>query len=192
MRLLLARHGQSRWQIAGDAAGSDAPLTPLGELQAHRLGVYLQRDGDGLRIARVVASDLQRARRTAEIVASYLALPVELAPGLQEFEGWPVGWAPKPAAMWDPRPDAPLAAPYLTFRERVVEVVRRAIAQEGTPLIVAHGGTISAFLRFLTGCDTPRFAIANAALQIVSWKDDAWMFEALNLQDYLPLPLRSI
>ena len=41
MKLLLARHGQSEWQVRGDDAGEDAPLSSLGELQAHRLGAFL-------------------------------------------------------------------------------------------------------------------------------------------------------
>ena len=74
MKLLLARHGQSEWQVRVEDVDRDPPLTALGESQAHRLGEYLATSDDP--ISAIVASPLQRARRTADIVASYLNVTV--------------------------------------------------------------------------------------------------------------------
>lgn len=179
------------WQVHGDKAGPDAPLSPLGELQAHRLGEYLQKNGRS--IDAIVASDLRRARQTAEIINAYLHLPITFEPDLREFDAWEAGWAPEPLSFWDTAPLEPASALYLAFRARVLNTVRRFMAgrDEETVLIVAHGGTLGALIRALIGSDTPRIATSNTGLHSLSWLYDAWMIDAINQQEHLPLPLRS-
>ena len=81
-RILLLRHGQSTWNAEGRWQGhADPPLSPLGERQARDAASHLSALGLGA----VVASDLQRAYRTAELIAAELDLgPVELEPRLRE------------------------------------------------------------------------------------------------------------
>ncbi|HWC67427.1 MAG TPA: histidine phosphatase family protein [Acidimicrobiales bacterium] len=68
-RLLMVRHGQSTWNADGRWQGhADAPLSVLGEAQAAAAAEAI---GD---IDVVVASDLARARRTAEIIADALGV----------------------------------------------------------------------------------------------------------------------
>ena len=82
-RLLLVRHGQSVWNADGRWQGqADPPLSPLGEEQARDAAPRLAAFG----FSRLLASDLQRARRTAELVADALRLPVELDPDLREID----------------------------------------------------------------------------------------------------------
>ncbi|MBA2326593.1 MAG: histidine phosphatase family protein, partial [Actinobacteria bacterium] len=72
-RLFLVRHGESTWNADGRWQGqADPPLSALGEEQACDAAARLAAGG----FSRVVASDLQRARRTAEILAEALGLPV--------------------------------------------------------------------------------------------------------------------
>ena len=62
--IYLARHGETAWSITGQHTGlTDLPLTAQGEHNARRLGERLKE----LRIARVLTSPLQRARRTCEL-----------------------------------------------------------------------------------------------------------------------------
>ncbi|MHB1986891.1 MAG: histidine phosphatase family protein [Acidimicrobiales bacterium] len=75
--LFLLRHGQSEANAAGLLVGrSDPVLTSLGVRQAHAAGKHLAgerrdaRDKGLLRPLVVISSPLQRARTTAEIVAS--------------------------------------------------------------------------------------------------------------------------
>jgi glucosyl-3-phosphoglycerate phosphatase len=82
-RLLLLRHGQSTWNADGRWQGqADPPLSALGEEQA---GDAARRLAHG-QFCRVLASDLRRARRTAEILAEALGLPVEVDPDLREID----------------------------------------------------------------------------------------------------------
>jgi probable phosphoglycerate mutase len=80
-RILLLRHGQSTWNAEGRWQGwADPPLSTLGEIQTEQAAATLFGGVDA-----VVSSDLQRAKRTAEIFAERLAVgPVEPFPGLRE------------------------------------------------------------------------------------------------------------
>ncbi len=70
-RLLILRHGQSEWNEQGKWQGqADPPLTALGTRQAARAAEAMV--DAGLTFDRVLASDLERARRTAQIIATRL------------------------------------------------------------------------------------------------------------------------
>lgn len=79
-RVLLVRHGQSEWNAEGRWQGqADPPLSPLGRVQAAAAA------GAAGAVAGIVASDLQRALATAEIIADHLGVgPVRPEPRLRE------------------------------------------------------------------------------------------------------------
>lgn len=69
--LLLIRHGQTTWNAEGRWQGwADTPLSDLGEQQARDAAAHLA----GLGLTRVGSSDLSRARRTAELLATGLGI----------------------------------------------------------------------------------------------------------------------
>jgi probable phosphoglycerate mutase len=152
-RIALVRHGQSTWNAAGRWQGqSDPPLSPLGEAQAAAAA------GSCPFVDAVIASDLKRARRTAEIIAGTRAFGrVRLEPRLRETdtgewtgltreeieERWP-GWLAaerRPAAFehWRDVADRASAA--------LVELHGTHAGQ--TVLAIAHAGVIRAVERRL-------------------------------------------
>jgi probable phosphoglycerate mutase len=156
-RVLLIRHGQSTWNAARRWQGqADPPLTELGERQASEAGSRL-----GL-FDLVVASDLERARRTAEVIADELGIgPVELDPQLREnrageWEGltarqverdWPGYLAThRRPPGFEPAEDvaARAIASLLTIARR---------AADGEILAVSHGGVIRVLRRLLGAQD---------------------------------------
>jgi broad specificity phosphatase PhoE len=81
--ILFVRHGQTEVNRAGRFQGRhDAALTPLGVAQADALGRALA----ALPIARVLASPLSRAQRTAAAIAGPHGLAVELDERLVELD----------------------------------------------------------------------------------------------------------
>jgi uncharacterized phosphatase len=197
MKLLLARHGQSEWQVKTADGDLNPPLTPLGESQAHRLGEYLAAADDP--ITAMVASPYQRAQRTAEIVASYLDLPVAIEPDFREFDEWAAGWAPLAVSMWDMSPATPDLAPgYSRFRARVLAALRRVVESfddAAQLLLISHAGTIGAQARILLGSDTPRLWLCNTGLSLFEWghpeRGGSWVTHYLNRVEHLPLSMRT-
>src|SRR5919112_2688628 len=85
--LLLARHGETDWNRELRIQGSsDIELNELGRAQAHALAQELEH----VELDAIYASDLSRARATAEAVAASHGLEVRLHPRLRErsFGGW--------------------------------------------------------------------------------------------------------
>ncbi len=89
--VILARHGESEWnknKIIQGAYKEGNPLTGKGMKQAKKLAQSLKAKG----ITKIIASDLERAKQTSEIIAKELDLEVEIWPelrevGFGEFEG---------------------------------------------------------------------------------------------------------
>ena len=135
--LLLVRHGETDWNAAGRLQGqTDRPLNDLGRRQAARLADELEGDG----IDAVYASDLARARETAEIVADRLGLPVRLEPGLRERDwGTWEGLTASERAVVELEGETTEA-----HRERVLAALRGICAAHPheTVLVVTHGGSL--------------------------------------------------
>jgi probable phosphoglycerate mutase len=83
MRILLARHGETPWNVEGrhQGQGFDIPLSATGREQAQALGRRLE----GLELFRAVASPLLRARQTAELALGARAGLLGLDPRLMEI-----------------------------------------------------------------------------------------------------------
>lgn len=157
-RLLLLRHGQSDWNAESRWQGwADPPLSEFGESQAAALASQL----GGMAFQGVVSSDLDRARRTAAIVAEALGLPVEVEPALRErdvgaWEGLTTAqiderW-PGLLAAWRSRalPAPPGGEPDDAMAVRVLDALRRlAQRPEASLAVVTHKGVIRLTERWL-------------------------------------------
>ena len=74
--VFLTRHGETDWNIEGRWQGhTDVPLNDNGRTQAVAVAEALQSAG----LCGVVASDLSRARETAQIVGAALGIEVALS-----------------------------------------------------------------------------------------------------------------
>jgi len=69
--IYLLRHGQTEWNVEGRYQGQlDSPLTALGEEQARRNTLKLQKYVD-IKTVKLFSSPLGRAKDTAEIIAKF-------------------------------------------------------------------------------------------------------------------------
>jgi broad specificity phosphatase PhoE len=150
-RLLLLRHGQSVWNAEARWQGqADPPLTPLGEAQAAVAVEWLR----GFGFTAVVTSDLERSRRTAEIIAGALGLPTPtVEPGLRERDvgEWSGHTVDEITTRWPGQLEAwregllertPGGEHEADFSARIMEAVRRLAGADGVLLVVTHGGVI--------------------------------------------------
>ncbi|HWE80121.1 MAG TPA: histidine phosphatase family protein [Gaiellaceae bacterium] len=151
--LLLARHGQTDWNLERRWQGhADRPLNLLGREQAAALGASLTAAGLGA----IHTSDLLRARQTAEIVAELLHLPVEIDARLREVDvgEWSGLTTPEIERLYPAGNDRRLAGgtgwdrgeSYEALGARVVEALMAisAARPDGKALVVTHGGPIRA------------------------------------------------
>lgn len=152
--LLLVRHGESTWNAEKRWQGwADPPLSPAGEAQAREAIERLAPLG----LTGAFASDLRRAKRTAEILAEGLGLgPVRVEPGLRERHvgDWSGLNAEQIEARWPGLvdrwrrglvPSPPNGEDDVEFRDRVVHALRHVAALvggDGPALVVSHGGVI--------------------------------------------------
>ena len=182
-RLLLARHGQSvsnavrRFQGAQDVA-----LSELGARQAEALGQAIRR----LPIAAVYTSPLERARRTAEIAAAGLGVPLTPVDDLRElslgdWEGRTVeeirALPGDPYEQWVRDPVAclpPGGEPLPEVQARVVSAMADIAAAHPNGqqvLVVCHGGVISAYLAHCLGLPLSsiwRLTLSNGSITEVA------------------------
>ena len=160
--MILARHGETDWNRDGRWQGhADRPLNDAGRRQAKELGYQLRDEAIGA----VYASDLARARETAEIVAAPRGLRVRTDPRLREVD---IGrWAgltlaeaearyPESVARWraaDPEQSFEAGETYAAMGERVVEALAEIACRhpEDHVLVVLHGGPIRAVLAHEAG-----------------------------------------
>jgi len=81
-KIILARHGETAWNVAETFRGrTDIGLNETGIKQAKLLGEYLSH----FELEAVYSSPLKRALKTAEIITGYHKLSVAANPGLIDF-----------------------------------------------------------------------------------------------------------
>lgn len=156
-RLLVVRHGQSTWNADGRWQGrADPPLSELGERQAETAARHATVAG----ISRVWTSPLERAHRSARILAEAHGVEVTLDGRLQERDAgeWTgltrdqieTGW---PGFLADRRRPPAFEADDVVAA-RALEVLQAAVLPGETVLVVSHGGLIRVVERSL-GTDAP-------------------------------------
>ncbi len=177
----LVRHGQTEWNVKGIYSGqSDIDLTETGRAQAAALGEKLR----GQPFSAIYASDLIRARETAEIIAAEFNLPVQTDSRLREihqgeWEGLHVDeiqsryadlWQEKDAdpALFRP----PGGETIHEVSERVFAAVDEIVARhpDSTVLIVSHGLAIATLI-----CRAEGIPIGHAFERIPQNTDPVWL-----------------
>ncbi len=87
----IVRHGQTEWNLKGLLQGhGDSPLTPEGEKQARAIAQELKH----VHFDEIFASDLLRAKRTAQVIALEKKIAIKTTQALRErnygiYEGKP-------------------------------------------------------------------------------------------------------
>jgi broad specificity phosphatase PhoE len=170
--LFLARHGETDWNRELRIQGSsDIELNDLGRAQARALAQELEH----VELDAIYASDLSRARATAEVVAASHGLAVRFDPRLRErsFGSWE-GLTREDIAVL-PEGSRHDGETDDEVRERVVEAVQ-AIADEHpgeTVLVVSHGGALNTLWHHALGERVERWA--NCAVYKLALREGSFV-----------------
>ncbi|WP_102125422.1 histidine phosphatase family protein [Deinococcus planocerae] len=192
-RLFLVRHGQTAAntrRVLRGPTGAEDPLDPVGETQARLVAAHFA--ALNLPTPCVYASTYRRARQTAQPIADALGVPLHILEGVHEID--PGEWVGRPYddlrthAHTLHREDGTLGFPGGESLEEVGERFRRALdglPQGETPIVVSHGGALTAVLATLLGLPVAdawaqsRFAHRNAALTELERGGEAWQLVRL-------------
>ncbi|PKO05040.1 MAG: histidine phosphatase family protein [Chloroflexi bacterium HGW-Chloroflexi-3] len=176
----LLRHGRSRADDEGVHEGRyDSPLTEVGRAQVHsRVLSFLQRD---FQFDLIIASTLQRANETAQIISAALQVPVENDPDWMEWDNGPLAGLPfdlaeelypQPAFR---NPYTPMAgsgeSEWDIYNRAAIAVQKLVQRGPGSYLVVAHGGILNTALQTMMG------AIPTVNLQgfVISFGDTGYV-----------------
>lgn len=136
--VIFVRHGQSEANLK-KIAGTDSPLTDKGRDQAQKTAENLK----GRKITKVLCSELERAKETAEIIAAQFGAEVEVWPDLREadygtFEGQTVDQNGK--LNLENANNAGTGDSYQNLKDRAESVWKKikAIETAGDVLVVGH------------------------------------------------------
>lgn len=203
MRVLLVRHGETDWNVARRWQGQSGPgLNRRGQAQATAVAEHLATHEPTVRL---VSSDLDRARETAEEIAAAVPGQLELDPRLREIDvgRWtglshekvqaeagdrPLGWSGDPTH------------PFGSTGESIADLRRRAagwlaglidergagVAAEDAATVVAvtHGGFVRAAVAEILGLDDlePLRGCGNASVTELRWSPSTqrWRLAAYN------------
>jgi alpha-ribazole phosphatase len=195
--IYLVRHGSVVGAETRRLIGHlDVPLSPAGEAEVERLAARVAT----VPFAAIYASDLERSRRSAEIIARPHGLTPELVPALREmamgrWEGLTGDEirAREPAAFeeWAARLDKfpfPEGESVTDLLARVWPAFERIVsAHAGERVaVVAHGGTNRAILCRALGLPLDRllaFGQDYAALSLLEWRRGHSVLHVLNQTD---------
>jgi broad specificity phosphatase PhoE len=188
--LWLTRHGETEWSRTLRHTGrTDLPLTTHGEAQARALGQRL----DGRHFALVLASPLQRARRTAELAGygDVLELDDDLVEvDYGEYEGLTTAEIRRARPNWDLwRDGCPGGETVADAARRAERVLARARAADGPVLLVGHGHLTRTLATRALALDSDhgrRLALDPATLSIVGSEHDAPALLLWNDAGHLP------
>jgi broad specificity phosphatase PhoE len=165
--LLLVRHGETDWNADGRLQGhTDRPLSEFGRRQAQQLAEELASE----RLEAIYASDLSRARETAEIVGRRLGLAVVLDPDLREKD-WG-NWEGLTAVERD-RVEF-VGESREAHRERVLGALKRIAERHpgGRVLVVTHGGSMRRAQAAALGMALP--VVENCGRWACAWENGSF------------------
>lgn len=156
-KIFLIRHGETEWNKIGKLQGSsDIKLLPEGIQQAHLLAEHAPFHN----VDAIYSSDLERAVKTAEILAAKFNLPVIKERGLREtsFGEWEGRFLsdlakenPKGFEKFFTRPDKvqpPNGETFLQSQARIMNALDEIIADNDgkSVIVVSHGAAIRLIL----------------------------------------------
>lgn len=165
--IILVRHGETEWNVTEIFRGrTDIELNETGLRQAKLLAEYLGK----VKINAIYSSPLKRALKTAEVIASYHKLDVDIAPSLIDlnFGKWQ-GLSHQEVkdkykelyTEWINHPDQvkmPAGESLDDVRKRAMGVVAKVIARyKGTVVLVSHRVVNKVLICALLGLDNSHF-----------------------------------
>jgi len=203
--LILARHGETVWNVEKIYRGrTDVNLDKVGIKQAELLGKYLS----NWELAAIYSSPLSRALDTANIVARYQKIGVQIAEGLIDFDYGEWQALPEqevkrlyPALLneWHNNPHKvrmPGGESLEDVRGRAIEVVNDVLSKyQGSVVLVSHRVVNKVLICSLLGLDNSYFWNVKqdvGGITIFDYVDGRFILTSHNDTSYLKELQKSV
>ena len=203
MRLILVRHGKTDWNETGRCQGiSDVPLNTTGERQAEKVAHSLKDES----IDRIYSSNLVRAKTTAEKIAAYHSINVDIRDDLGEmdqgvFEGLDFSYIREKYSdvleHWRKDPETlqlPGGESLKGVQQRALDAVadiKKCFGSQNI-VVVSHNMVIGTLLCSFTGNSLKKlrdYIVEEASKSVVEVYDDRFVIISLNDIDHLSPPV---
>lgn len=189
LQVYLVRHGETLWNAARRIQGqSDSALTAKGEQQARQVGERMKHLG----ITHVIASDLGRTKRTAEIIADACGCEVTLDKRLRELnmgvlEQRPLDSLTPEEESWRATLINGTENGRIPNGESMTELAARMhealnaclnLPAGSRPLLVSHGMALGVLVSTLLGLPAwaeRRLRLRNCSISRVDYQKSAWL-----------------
>ncbi len=189
LQVYLVRHGETQWNAERRIQGqSDSPLTAKGEEQARQVGKRARTLG----ITHIIASDLGRTRRTAEIIAQACGCDVTVDARLRELdmgvlEKRLIDTLTEEEEAWRRTLVNGTEAGRIPEGESMLELSERMHAAlaacldlpEGSrPLLVSHGMALGCLVSTILGLPAwaeRRLRLRNCSLSRIDYQQSPWL-----------------
>jgi len=189
LQVYLVRHGETQWNAERRIQGqSDSPLTAKGEEQARQVGERARTLG----ITHIIASDLGRTRRTAEIIAQACGCDVTVDARLRELdmgvlEKRLIDTLTEEEEAWRRTLVNGSEAGRIPEGESMLELSERMHAAlaacldlpEGSrPLLVSHGMALGCLVSTILGLPAwaeRRLRLRNCSLSRIDYQQSPWL-----------------
>ncbi len=149
IELIFVRHGQTDWNLEGKLQGIlDIPLNQTGLEEAIITSQNISRDFNS-----IISSPLTRALKTAQIINSSLNLEIKTDKRLMErdFGNLSGEKASFVKSMEENNKNEFNVESIENFRDKILDFIKEAsFFEEGSYLIVTHGGVIITLLNYLS------------------------------------------
>lgn len=189
LQVYLVRHGETQWNAERRIQGqSDSALTNKGEQQAQQVGERAK----ALGITHIIASDLGRTRRTAEIIAAACGCDVTLDARLRELdmgvlERRHLDSLTEEEEGWRRQLVNGTADGRIPDGESMVELSQRMhgalnacldLPEGSRPLLVSHGMALGCLVSTILGLPAwaeRRLRLRNCSISRVDYQQSPWL-----------------
>jgi len=197
MAIFLIRHGETDLNAKRVVQPPSAPLSRRGREQARLLAERLEQSG----VERILASDLERARATADEIARVTGAPVTLESDLQERNYGEIRGTPYVELkidIFDPGYAPPGGEDGPTFDRRVDSAWRRIVREcgevRGNLAVVTHGLVCASLAGRYLDLETHGVPVpagwGNTSLTVIEARAP-WTVTRLNCCDHLDAETRG-
>lgn len=200
MRLILVRHGKTDWNETGRCQGiSDVPLNTAGEEQAEKVAFSLKDES----IDRIYSSNLARAKTTAEKIAAYHSVDIDIRDDLREmdqgiFEGLDFSYIKEKYSEvlehWRKDPDTlqlPGGESLKGVQKRALDAIadiKSRFGPQNIVVVVSHNMVIGTLFCSFTGSSLKKlrdYIVDEASKSVVEVYDDRFVIISFNDIDHL-------